>query len=49
MPTPEERAHGTAEDQAARPIDPDVGRENIREGRGGGTPNPALAEGGDSG
>ncbi len=28
-------------------MDPEVGRDNIREGRGGGAPNPALAEGGD--
>lgn len=48
-PSPEERAHGTPQDQAARPLDPEVGRDNIREGRGGGTPNPALAEGGDNG
>jgi hypothetical protein len=28
---------------------PEVGPDNIREGRGGGAPNPALAEGGESG
>jgi hypothetical protein len=49
MPSPEERAAGTPQDQAARPSDPEVGRDNIREGRGGGTHNPALAEGGDNG
>jgi hypothetical protein len=49
MPPPEERSRGTAQDQAARPLDPEVGRDNIREGRGGGAPNPALAEGGDNG
>jgi hypothetical protein len=38
---------GTLQDQAARVMDPEVGRDNIREGRGGGTPNPAAAEGGD--
>lgn len=47
--TPDERAHGTPQDQAARPLDPDVGRDNIRAGRGGGTPNPAMAEGGENG
>jgi len=47
--TPEEHEHGTAQDQAARTLDPDVGRDNIREGRGGGTPNPSLAEGGENG
>lgn len=47
--TPNERERGTDQDQAARPLDPDVGRDNIREGRGGGTPNPAMAEGGESG
>ncbi len=41
---------GTDEDQAARIIGSDEpGRDNIREGRGGGTANPALAEGGDNG
>jgi hypothetical protein len=49
MPSPEERRRGTREDQAARPLEPEVGRDNIREGRGGGTPNPALAEGGENG
>ena len=49
MPPPEELARGTREDQAARPIDSEVGRDNIREGRGGGTSNPALSEGGDHG
>lgn len=49
MPPPEERRRGTREDQAARPLEPEVGRDNIREGRGGGTPNPALAEGGENG
>lgn len=49
MPPPEERSSGTFQDQAARPLGSEVGRDNIREGRGGGTPNPALAEGGDNG
>lgn len=49
MPPPEERSSGTPQDQAARPLEAEVGRNNIREGRGGGTPNPALAEGGDNG
>jgi hypothetical protein len=41
---------GTDEDQAARTVGTDQpGRDNIREGRGGGTANPALAEGGDNG
>lgn len=41
---------GTPQDQAARPLTPDgAGRDNIREGLGGGAANPALAEGGDSG
>ena len=47
--TSAEREHGTEQDQAARPLDADVGSDNIREGRGGGAPNPALAEGGDNG
>jgi hypothetical protein len=41
--------HGTQEDQAAQPLAEEYGRDNIREGRGGGQPNPALAEGGDNG
>lgn len=49
MPSPEEREHGTREDQAARPIDPEAGSDNVREGRNGGTSNPALSEGGDHG
>jgi hypothetical protein len=51
VPTPDatERDLGTAQDQAARVSEPDVGRDNIREGRGGGAPNPALAEGGEAG
>lgn len=38
-------------EQAARPLEgrDEPGSDNIREGRGGGTPNPALAEGGDHG
>jgi hypothetical protein len=40
---------GTLQDQAARVMHPEVGPDNIREGRGGGAPNPALAEGGESG
>jgi hypothetical protein len=47
--TPEERERGTEQDQAARPLDADVGTDNIREGRGGGTANPSMAEGGESG
>jgi hypothetical protein len=47
--TPEERERGTDQDQAARPLDPDIGSDNIREGRGGGTANPSMAEGGESG
>ncbi len=49
MPPPEERAQGTPQDQAARTLDSEVGRDNIREGRGGGAANPALAEGGEGG
>jgi len=49
MPTPAERASGTAQDQAAGTLEPEVGRDNIREGRGGGTPSPTLAEGGENG
>jgi hypothetical protein len=47
--TEDELERGTPQDQAARAMEPEVGRDNIREGRGGGTPNPALAEGGDNG
>jgi hypothetical protein len=47
--TPQERERGTEQDQAAQPLDADVGSDNIREGRGGGAANPAMAEGGDSG
>jgi hypothetical protein len=49
MSDPEQRRHGTPQDQAARPIGSDVGRDNIKAGRGGGAQNPALAEGGDNG
>jgi hypothetical protein len=49
MPGPQERGVGTPQDQAARTLEPEVGRDNIREGRGGGAENPALAEGGESG
>jgi hypothetical protein len=37
------------QDQAARDLDDrdEPGSDNIREGRGGGTPNPSLAEGGE--
>jgi len=49
MPPPEERELGTAEDPAARPLEAEAGRDNIREGRGGGTANPSLAEGGEGG
>jgi len=45
----EELEQGTRQDPAARLMDPEVGRDNIREGRGGGTPNPAAAEGGPQG
>ena len=43
---PEALDHGTLQDQAALVMDPEVSGDNIREGRGGGTPNPAAAEGG---
>lgn len=46
MPDAGERREGTLQDQAARSLDPDAGSDNIREGRGGGAANPALAEGG---
>lgn len=46
---PEERDLGTDEDPAARPLDAEPGSDNLREGRGGGTANPALAEGGEGG
>jgi hypothetical protein len=49
MPHQDPRAAGTPQDQAARPIEPDVGRDTIRAGLGGGAPNPALAEGGEGG
>jgi hypothetical protein len=51
LPVPDatERELGTTQDQAARPLEPEVGRNTIAEGRGGGTPNPALAEGGEAG
>jgi hypothetical protein len=49
MPDPTERHLGTDQDQAARALEPDVGSDNIIEGRGGGAPNPALAEGGEAG
>ncbi len=49
MPDAPERKLGTTQDQAARALEPEVGRDNIREGRGGGAPNPALAEGGEGG
>ena len=44
-------AQGTPQDQAAQPLagQLDVGRDNIREGRGDTLANPALAEGGDNG
>lgn len=49
-PSQERRSSGTDEDQAAGVIGSDEpGRDNIREGRGGGAANPALAEGGDNG
>ena len=40
---------GTPQDQAARIIESDIGRDNIRQGLGGGSANPALAEGGEAG
>ena len=42
---------GTPQDQAAQPLEGqlEVGRDNIREGRGDTQSNPALAEGGDNG
>lgn len=42
---------GTPQDQAAQDLSGqlETGRDNIREGRGDTQPNPALAEGGDSG
>jgi hypothetical protein len=42
---------GTRQDPNAQelPGDEVAGPDNIREGRGGGQPNPSLAEGGDSG
>jgi hypothetical protein len=42
---------GTPQDQAAQPLlgQLEVGRDNIREGRGDTQSNPALAEGGDNG
>lgn len=49
MTAADDASAGTPEDQAARPIEPDVGRDNLREGKGGGTANPALAEGGEGG
>jgi hypothetical protein len=49
MPDAPERKLGTTQDQAVRALEPVVGRDNIREGRGGGAPNPALAEGGEGG
>lgn len=51
IPDPSDSVIGTEQDQAARPIDDDGegGRDNIRQGLGGGAANPALAEGGDNG
>lgn len=49
MPSLEEQRHGTPQDQAARILEPEPGRDTIREGRGGGAPNPEAAEGGDNG
>jgi hypothetical protein len=42
---------GDPEDQAARPLSgrAEPGSDNILAGRGGGTPNPSLAEGGEGG
>jgi hypothetical protein len=39
------------EDQAAQPLSgrAEPGSDNILAGRGGGTPNPSLAEGGEGG
>jgi hypothetical protein len=46
--TPEPDAPPLGSDQAARPLSgrAEPGTDNILEGRGGGTPNPSLAEGG---
>jgi hypothetical protein len=49
IPEPGQAGAGTAQDQAARPIEPEIGRDTIRQGLGGGAPNPALAEGGEAG
>lgn len=49
IPGPTDSIVGTEEDQAARHIEDDDGRDNIRQGLGGGAANPALAEGGDNG
>jgi hypothetical protein len=49
IPAPGDLEKGTAQDQAARPIEGELGRDTIRQGLGGGTPNPALAEGGEAG
>lgn len=50
-PIPEPRAvdGGTAQDQAARTLESEIGGDNIRHGLGGGAANPALAEGGEAG
>ena len=49
IPEPGELEAGTPQDQAARPIESEIGRDTIRQGLGGGTANPALAEGGEAG
>jgi len=49
IPEPAELEGGTRQDQAARPIEGEIGRDTIRQGLGGGAANPALAEGGEGG
>lgn len=49
IPEPSELEGGTAQDQAARAIEGEIGRDTIRQGLGGGAANPALAEGGEAG
>jgi len=49
IPSPHAIDGGTAQDQAARPLETEIGRDNIRQGLGGGAANPALAEGGEGG
>jgi hypothetical protein len=49
IPGPGELEGGTVQDQAARPIEGEIGRDTIRQGLGGGAANPSLAEGGEAG